>query len=126
VPRDPDHRLRNLLYLARTPVEELAAALGAKASSWERDVLGKTVRTAGSYGWVFQLAGHSWSIFLHEEPQRIISALALAKTLKAPLIDYGRGDTSGPLWYRYFEKGAEVEQLVVNDREVSFTPSAAR
>src|SRR5262245_45998401 len=102
----------NRLYLARTSVEQLAAALGANAAAWERDVLGKTVRTVGSYGWVFQLAGHLWSIFLHEEPQRITSAQALGKTLKAPVIDYGCGDTSGTLWYRYFEKGAEVEQLV--------------
>jgi hypothetical protein len=111
----------NLLLLARTSVEQLAAALGDKAASWERDVMGKTVRTDGSFGWVVQLEGHPWSIFLHEEPNRITSAPALAKALKVPVIDYGCGDTSGTLWYRYFEKGTEVEQLVKNDREVSFS-----
>jgi hypothetical protein len=112
----------NSLLLARTPVEQLAAALAPKAASWQRDVLGKTVPTDGNYGWAFQLEGHAWSIFLHDMMSgTIITGEELAKTLRVPTIDYGRGDTSGTLWYAYYEKGAKLEELSVDGDEVHFS-----
>jgi hypothetical protein len=108
------------VILVRSPVERLAKELATNAMTWDREVLGKTIRTAANMGWVFALTGHAWSIFLNDDPSLVTSGPALSRNLHAPAIDFICSDTAGSLGYTYYENGEKLEELYRIDNKVTF------
>jgi hypothetical protein len=113
-----DHNIG--LVFARTGVEELARAIASRATSWERDVLGKRVRLAADFGWVFRIQGHSWAILL-SDGDSAGSPAELSARLSAPVIAYDCSDTVESQGYVYAEGGKVRESLSFLQGEVEFS-----
>jgi hypothetical protein len=109
------------LILARTDVESLSTDVASRATSRQRDVLGKRVKVARDYGWVFRLEGHPWSIFLYDGYSVLGAACEISKRLSAPVITYECSDTVGALSYVYAEGGEIRERLSLFDGEIEFS-----
>ncbi len=113
-----DHNIG--LVLARISVEELAREIASRATSWERDVLGKQVRAAADFGWVFRIQGHAWAIFLSDS-YSAGSPAELSTRLSTAVIAYDCSDTVGAIGYIYAEGGKVRESLSLVDGELEFS-----
>ena len=109
------------LVLARTTVEHLASEIAPKATTWQRNVLGRSVVVAPDFGWVFRLEGHEWAIFVHDAYHLAGSPVDLSARLSVPVLAYDRSDTMCSIGYVFAEGGAVRESLSLVDGELEFS-----
>jgi hypothetical protein len=109
------------VVFARAPVERFAAGLAGHAAEWQKDVLGREVVVASSYGFVFRLEGHPWSLFVASLNVALgADALAaLSRSLGVPVIQYACSDTAGVIGYELFEGGRSLETFAAEGDHVS-------
>ncbi len=82
-------------------------------------MLGKKVKVASDFGWVFRIQGHAWSSFLLRELREV----GVRPRSFQLVIAYDCSDTMGAVGYVYAEGGKVLESLSFVDGEVEFRPN---